>query len=399
MPQDETYFDILGIPEGAGYDRVEEGYQREKRRYAQDPARLRLIDQAYRTLISPYEREKYMQRLKSRPAPSGPGAQQPDQATPAPRRRGTAILGNQDEPIPPTRQPSQSEKPVSSGGRNRTQLTNGRTPEPPPVPSAGNKPGGGRSKTQVMGSGPQPGGRTPETTPQETGGDKSSGAVRRSKTQVMGNEPPAVNRTPEPPPQASTGSGRSKTQVMGNEPPAVSRTPEPSPQVTGGKRSKTGLVGDEARQEAQAPAHEPAVEQPGRRPTEPVSSPTPPKEKTQPEPVVVTPPPPQDWDIEVTYQGGVQNRFAIHEGENLVGRPPKDGPMPVVALPDEQRFISRKHAIIILKGGSIFIQDCGSDNGTYVNGKRLDAGTNYPLKPGDVVTIENRELRLRLAKG
>jgi len=215
----------------------------------------------------------------------------------------------------------------------------------------------------------------------------------------MGNEPPAVNRTPEPPQQASTGSGRSKTPVMGNEPPAVSRTPEPSPQVTGGKRSKTGLVGDEARQEAQAPAHEPAVEQPGRRPTEPVSYPTPPKEKTQPEPVVVTPPPPQDWDIEVTYQGGVQNRFAIHEGENLVGRPPKDGPMPVVALPDEQRFISRKHAIIILKGGSIFIQDCGSDNGTYVNGKRLDAGTNYPLKPGDVVTIENRELRLRLAKG
>lgn len=395
MPQDETYFDILGIPEGAGYDRVQEGYQREKRRYAHDPARLRLIDQAYRTLISPYEREKYLQRLKSRTAQSGPGAQQPEQVSPSPRRHGTAILGDQDEHVPPSRQSSQTEKPVSGGGRNRTQLTDGRTLEPPPVAPGGSKPGGGRSKTQILGAEPPSTGRTPEPPPQQTGGEKSSPAGRRNRTQVVGNEPPVVNRTPEPAPQSGKGSGRSKTQV--SEP--IPGTSEPTPQVSAGKRRKTGLIGEEPQQGARSQGRESVAEQPGRQPTEPVPPPVQPRKKTQPESDITAPTVPQNWEIEVTYQGGVQNRFAIRAGENLIGRPPKDGPMPAIALPDEQRFISRKHAIIILQGGSIFIQDCGSDNGTYLNGKRLEAGSNYPLKPGDVVSIENRELRLRPAKG
>jgi len=48
--------------------------------------------------------------------------------------------------------------------------------------------------------------------------------------------------------------------------------------------------------------------------------------------------------------------------------------------------VSRLHATITLRESQSFIQDLGSRNGTYVNGKRIDE-TPVPIHIGDLIRI------------
>lgn len=54
--------------------------------------------------------------------------------------------------------------------------------------------------------------------------------------------------------------------------------------------------------------------------------------------------------------------------------------------PHQVNYLSRRHAHIFLKGGLPFIEDLGSTNGTFVNGKRLDEHA-VALKDGDVLAF------------
>jgi len=54
--------------------------------------------------------------------------------------------------------------------------------------------------------------------------------------------------------------------------------------------------------------------------------------------------------------------------------------------------VSRRHAIIRVSQGQCFIQDPGSSNGTYVNGRRITA---QALRDGDRITIGDAELIFR----
>ncbi|MGL4547103.1 FHA domain-containing protein, partial [Eubacterium aggregans] len=48
--------------------------------------------------------------------------------------------------------------------------------------------------------------------------------------------------------------------------------------------------------------------------------------------------------------------------------------------------VSRSHFRILEHDGQEFIQDLGSRNGTFLNGKRLDRQA-YPVYPGDIIHI------------
>lgn len=54
-------------------------------------------------------------------------------------------------------------------------------------------------------------------------------------------------------------------------------------------------------------------------------------------------------------------------------------------------FASAAHARIFPQGGFMWIEDLGSTNGTYVNGRRVDAPQR--LRPSDVIRIGDSEYR------
>lgn len=53
----------------------------------------------------------------------------------------------------------------------------------------------------------------------------------------------------------------------------------------------------------------------------------------------------------------------------------------------ESRVLSRRHAEIFYRDGAWYLRDCGSSNGTWLNGRRLEPREEQPLKPGDVIDL------------
>jgi hypothetical protein len=99
--------------------------------------------------------------------------------------------------------------------------------------------------------------------------------------------------------------------------------------------------------------------------------------------------------VQVVYQGRT-DVYELQFGMNWIGRPSKSVPPPSVPLPDPDRYISRQHARVFIEGSTCTITDT-SDNGTQLNGKWLPKGQPCRLKDGDIITIEGRELTIRLA--
>ncbi len=54
--------------------------------------------------------------------------------------------------------------------------------------------------------------------------------------------------------------------------------------------------------------------------------------------------------------------------------------------------VSKRHAEILIAGDGVFVKDCGSTNGTFVNGQRIKAPT--PVGEGDLIQFADVELRL-----
>jgi hypothetical protein len=58
---------------------------------------------------------------------------------------------------------------------------------------------------------------------------------------------------------------------------------------------------------------------------------------------------------------------------------------------DEDDFASARHARFEPRRDGVWVEDVGSTNGTFVNGRRL--GKAHKLRPGDVVRIGGTDLR------
>lgn len=65
------------------------------------------------------------------------------------------------------------------------------------------------------------------------------------------------------------------------------------------------------------------------------------------------------------------------------------------SLPDALRKLSRRHAVIALKGDRVYVEDLGSFNGTYVGGQKLDERARQ-LANGDTVMFGSPQLSYRV---
>jgi pSer/pThr/pTyr-binding forkhead associated (FHA) protein len=83
-------------------------------------------------------------------------------------------------------------------------------------------------------------------------------------------------------------------------------------------------------------------------------------------------------------------RVALGKSVVYVGRPNERHPpdIDVSHLPSCS-IVSRVHALLTIKGKSYFLEDAGSSNGTYLNGKPIDPGLppGCQLKPGDIICL------------
>jgi pSer/pThr/pTyr-binding forkhead associated (FHA) protein len=77
------------------------------------------------------------------------------------------------------------------------------------------------------------------------------------------------------------------------------------------------------------------------------------------------------------------------EGDNVLGRDED------VGVRIDAAGISRRHALIRVRGGEATIEDLGSKNGTYLRGGRLPA--RVPLQDGDVFVLGDVALVFRSA--
>jgi len=91
--------------------------------------------------------------------------------------------------------------------------------------------------------------------------------------------------------------------------------------------------------------------------------------------------------LHATYPGGVEATYILRPGRRTIGAHPDCD----VVLPIPE--VSRRHARIVIAGAAT-IEDLGSKNGTFLNGRRIDAP--LPLNRGDTLRIGTIELRVGL---
>jgi serine phosphatase RsbU (regulator of sigma subunit) len=73
----------------------------------------------------------------------------------------------------------------------------------------------------------------------------------------------------------------------------------------------------------------------------------------------------------------------LHEGENTVGR---RSSADIVLTPD---VVSKRHAVIRVNGEHVGIEDVGSHNGTFLDGKTLRPGEVHAIRPGNEIRFAN----------
>lgn len=60
----------------------------------------------------------------------------------------------------------------------------------------------------------------------------------------------------------------------------------------------------------------------------------------------------------------------------------------------DNKLVSRHHALVQKIESTFYLQDLGSSNGTFLNGKPLEAEKYYKIGPRDSIKIVNTELNL-----
>ncbi|MDX1524488.1 MAG: FHA domain-containing protein [Anaerolineae bacterium] len=87
---------------------------------------------------------------------------------------------------------------------------------------------------------------------------------------------------------------------------------------------------------------------------------------------------------------------------HVLGRvDPVSNVFPEIDLSDDghlAKSVSRRHARIIKQKNSVFVEDLGSINGTFVNGKRLQPYVPETLHDGDILQLGKLPIRVKIRK-
>jgi len=86
----------------------------------------------------------------------------------------------------------------------------------------------------------------------------------------------------------------------------------------------------------------------------------------------------------LSLNGAVQGEFELDQERFTIGRKPEND------IQIDNLAVSGKHSMIISILDDSFLEDLGSTNGTYVNGKLVK---KHALKDGDVIAIGKHELK------
>jgi pSer/pThr/pTyr-binding forkhead associated (FHA) protein len=139
-------------------------------------------------------------------------------------------------------------------------------------------------------------------------------------------------------------------------------------------------------------------QRPPMRRSSPISSPQPPPPQPvpRPRPKPIQPPSSPEPEPPAAPAAGTRGFEVLTSGRTI--RMPENGdlvfgrfeqgfsgpPDVDLGLEDgEVPSVSRRHALIISRGGQHWIEDMGSSNGTYINGHQLGLGKSVRLSPGD----------------
>ncbi len=86
----------------------------------------------------------------------------------------------------------------------------------------------------------------------------------------------------------------------------------------------------------------------------------------------------------MSMNGAIQGEFELDQERFTIGRKPEND------IQIDSLAVSGKHSMIITILDDSFLEDLGSTNGTYVNGKLVK---KHALKDGDVIAIGKHELK------
>ena len=97
-------------------------------------------------------------------------------------------------------------------------------------------------------------------------------------------------------------------------------------------------------------------------------------------------------------EGHEKAEFELGDGSNLIGRwDPEEKSFPEVDLEDSDAdsLVSRRHALLLLKEGAVYLEDLGSTNGTFLlGGVKLEPGRKVVLAVGGEFLVGNLRMRL-----
>lgn len=332
----ETWFEILGIQPTDDDRLIHEAYRNKRAEFNEDRERLSLLKKAYDVLASPILRSKYLKTLKDNPPLPRPEHADSPTIVKKPEKAAEVSRGLSYKSSS-KRLDTEAFEPEREGKVVMKEL--------PSKPESSRK----HHPTESLMSQPE----------EKAHGQlsKPTSAKKHEPTQAIGEQSPDIQEPIITLPHLDQKRGETVGIKPGPGDSEEKRPPEPTP----GERTK-----HQDTQQANSP-------------------------ESDQQPVAC---------VLFSYHGESKT-IALKAGTNWIGRLSKDphAPCPDILLSDpEERYISRKHAVIELDGALCTVKDTESDNGTYLNGKRLEVGTSYQLEDGDVIVIEGRELQVRLSK-